>query len=169
MNQLSQCRRDRSSVKQIHEAAFPRGLRFVFGGLLFCTILIGSACEKGPVKPVSIKPNDICFYCKSPLDEQTLAFAAEFITKDGFVRKFDDIGCLVANARKVGRKNIQSFYAMDIVSKTLLPAEQLQFVRSDKIRTPKNGGTVAFQDASRAKEVASRFQTQVLTLDDILK
>lgn len=163
MNQRFQLQpRNLSSARPIIE-----GLRFVFGGLLFCSILIGAACEKAPVKPVNIGPNDVCFYCKSPIAD--VAFAAEFITKDGFVRKFDDFSCLIANAKKLGKKNIRAFYAMDVLSKTWSPVEQLQFVRSDKIRTPRSGGIVAFQDASKAKGVAARYQAELVRFDDIVK
>ena len=166
MNQLFQCnRRDERSVKPIRDL---EGLRFVLAGLLLL-VFVSTACEKTPVKPVSIGSNDVCFYCKSPIDEKQIAFAAEFITKDGFVRKFDDIGCLIANARKVGKKNIVAFYAMDYDSKMLLPAEQVQFIRSDKIRTPKNGGIVAFQSAPRAQQVAAQFQAEMAKFDDIVK
>ncbi len=146
-----------------------RKSRFSFECMLLCAILISTACEKAPVKPANIGPNDVCFYCKSPIAQGEVAFAAEFVTKDGFVRKFDDIGCLVANARKVGRKNIIAFYAMDLVSRTWSPAEQLQFVRSHKIPTPRKGGIVAFRDPAMAKQTASRFQAELVNLDDILK
>jgi nitrous oxide reductase accessory protein NosL len=165
MKQLFQSHRsDESSVKPISKF---EGLRFILGGVLFCAVLISCACEKTPVKPVNINENDICFYCKSPITD--VAFAAEFVTKDGFVRKFDDIGCFLAHAKKVGKKNIQAFYAMDLISRKWFPAEQLYFVRSDKIRTPRNGGIVAFQDASKAQQVATRFQAEVVKFDDILK
>jgi nitrous oxide reductase accessory protein NosL len=143
------------------------GNQCAVGGVLFSMVLLGAGCENAPVKPVSIGPNDVCFYCKSPITD--LAFAAEFITKDGFVRKFDDIGCLVANVRKVGRKNIQAFYVMDALSKTWLSAQEAQFIRSDKIRTPKNGGIIAFRDASKAQQMASRYQAEIIPFEDIVK
>jgi nitrous oxide reductase accessory protein NosL len=159
MKQLFQCHRT-------DEFGF-KGLRLVSGALLLCAILIGGACEKAPVKPVDITANDVCFYCKSPITE--VAFAAEFVTRSGFVRKFDDIGCLIADAKKVGKSNIQAFYAMDVFSKKWFPAEQVQFVRSDKLRTPRKGGIVAVQDATKAQQLAARYQAEVVKLDDIVK
>lgn len=135
--------------------------------LLLCLVLIGSGCGNTSVKPVDISANDVCFYCKSPIID--VAYAGEFVTKTGFVRKFDDIGCLAANARKVGKKNILAFYVMDVRSKTWFPADQMQFVRSDKIGTPRNGGIVAFQDAAQAQQIASRFQGELIKFEDIVK
>jgi len=144
-----------------------RGLRILFGGVLLGAVVFCGACEKAPVKPVDISANDVCFYCKSPITE--VAFAGEFVTKSGFVRKFDDIGCLLADAKKVGKKNIQAFYFIDMVSKKWFPAEEVHFLRSDKIRTPRNGGIIAFQDASKAQQIASRYQAELVQFDDILK
>jgi len=143
--------------------------KFVLFALLFCLFLIASACEKAPVKPVEITTNDICFYCKSPIAEKDMASAVEFITKSGFVRKFDDIACLISDAQKVGKKNIEAFYVKDIVSQKWLPADQLQYVRSDKIKTPRNGGIIAFQDAARAQQVATRYQAELVKFGDLVK
>jgi len=166
MKQLIKCRMDESCAKPgIRRSA---GWLFVTG-LLFYAILIGSSCQKAPAKPSNIGANDVCFYCKTPIDDKEVQFAAEFVTNTGFVRKFDDISCLLANARKVGRKNIEAFFVMDYDSKTWFPAEQVQFVRSDKIRTPENGGIVAFQKEARAQQVASQFKAELLKFDDIMK
>jgi nitrous oxide reductase accessory protein NosL len=142
-------------------------LRLILSTLLACTFLILCGCEKAPVKPASISSNDVCFYCKSPITD--VGFAAEFVTSTGFVRKFDDLSCLVANAKKVGKKNIVAFYVMDVQSKTFFPVEQMQFVRSDKIRTPRNGRVVALQDASQAKAVAARYQGEIVKFADLLQ
>ena len=153
--------------------AFFQGHKPVLGFMLFCVLWMVGGCEKAPLKPAAIGPNDICFYCRAPIiaggEKSQEAFAAEFITKDGFLRKFDDIGCLIANAQKVGKKNIVAYYAVDLVSKAWLPAEQLTFVRSDKIRTPRNGGIIAFQDAARAQQVAAQYQAELVKLSDFIK
>jgi nitrous oxide reductase accessory protein NosL len=140
--------------------------KVVVGGLVvFMLVFVG--CEKAPVKPANINPNDVCYYCKSPIEN--VIFAAEFVTKDGFVRKFDDIGCLIANARKIGKKNIVAVYVMDVSTKTWLPGNEAQLVRSDKLLTPKKGGIVAFQDPSKAQSLATRSQGELLKVEDLLK
>jgi nitrous oxide reductase accessory protein NosL len=168
MNQLLLNRkRESSGAPTVGRSLKLKNTKLVLCTLLACTILILCGCGKTPAKPVAIGSNDACFYCKSPISD--LAFAAEFVTSTGFVRKFDDISCLVANARKVGKKNIVAFYAIDAQSKAFFPADQMQFVRSDKIRTPRNGRIVALQDPTQAKAVAARYQGEIVKFDDLLK
>jgi hypothetical protein len=145
---------------------------FGFQYLLLCAFLIIAACAKAPVKPSEFAENDICFQCKSPIGAKELPYAGEFITSSGFVRKFDDIGCLVANAKKVGKKNIEAFYAVDVRSRKLLPADQVQFVRCDKVPTPKNSGIIAFQDAAKADEYIAKikaYNPEKVKLEDLLR
>ena len=136
-------------------------------GLVLCAVLVLAGCTKAPVKPSEITQSDVCFHCKSPITD--VAFAAEFITKDGFVRKFDDVACLIAHARKVGKNNIVAFYGIDAPSKKLFPVEELQFVRSDKLRTPQIGGMAAFTDQAKADEFVTRFQAEKIKLDDLIR
>jgi hypothetical protein len=141
-------------------------LRIAFYGTLLSALFI-VACSEAPPKPSTINPSDTCFYCKSPIAD--LKFAAEFVSKDGFVRKFDDFGCLIANARRVGKKNIKAFFVMDIRSSTWTPAEQASFIKSDKIMTPRNGGIMAFKDSAAAQEVAKKLNAETLKLEDLIK
>jgi hypothetical protein len=147
--------------------------RLVLGSILLCALVMVGGCKQAPLKPVSISSSDICYYCKSPfnlnLDKSAELYAAEMIAKDGFVRKFDDVACLIANAKKVGMNNIKAIYAVDFPTRTWLPAEQLHFVRSDMIQTPKNGGFVAFKDAEAAKSFASQYKGELVQLSDLIK
>ncbi|NLT67431.1 MAG: hypothetical protein GXX84_12585 [Acidobacteria bacterium] len=142
-----------------------RGLLSVV--LALCILIFSAGCEKAPVEPVNISSNDVCYYCKSPIID--LQYAAEFITNDGFVRKFDDFSCLMESARKVGRKKISAFYVMDVRSKTLVPAEQVQFVRCENVPTPRQSGIVAFKDASTAESFAASSSGKLVTLSDLLE
>jgi hypothetical protein len=135
--------------------------------LVLCTAFLIAGCERAPVKPSDITSDDVCSHCKSPISD--VSFASEFITKDGFVRKFDDAVCMIGHARKVGKKNIVGFYAIDAQSKKLFPVEEVQFVRSDKLRTPQNGGIVAFKDPAKADEFVTRFKAEKLKFEDFVK
>jgi hypothetical protein len=148
---------------------FSQCRKLVLGSMLFCVLVIAGGCKEAPLKPVNISSNDVCYYCKGPFDLSQERYAAEMIAKDGFVRKFDDIACLVANAKKVGLKNIKVIYAVDLQTKTWLPADQLQFVRSDRIATPKNGGIVAIRDIEQAKQIASKTNGELVQLSDLIK
>ena len=138
----------------------------VFGWFLACALCFVAGCEKAPVKPVDIKSTDTCFYCKAPIADVT--FAAEFVTSNGFVRKFDDFSCLVANAKRVGKKNVVAYYAIDSQTKKMFPIEDVQLVRSNRLRTPQGSGVVAFKDAATADQFTSQYQAEKIKLDDLL-
>jgi copper chaperone NosL len=138
----------------------------IAAGLIACILMI-AGCQKPPVMPVGISSDDVCDLCKSTIAQPD--FAAEFLTKSGSLRKFDDMACLIASAQAIGKEQIQSTYVMDHKSVTLTPAEQAYFVRSDKIRTPKNGGLIAFKDLSEAQSLASRYQAEMVKFSDLVK
>lgn len=141
---------------------------------VFCFLILGSiiyvaACGKTEVKPSEFAANDVCFGCKTPISPKEISYAAEFITSNGFVRKFDDFSCMAANAKKVGRKNIVAIYAVDAGTQKLFPIEQLQLLRSDKFVSPKRSGIIAFQDQAKADAAAAKYQAEKIKFDDLLK
>ncbi len=137
-------------------------------GALALLAWLAFGCQKEPIKPVDLIADDLCAYCKGVIVEKQ--YAAEFITKDGFVRKFDDISCMVQHAKtKVKPQNIEAYFIVDFPSQKWVPAQEAKFVKSDKFKTPKDGGILAFQDPAKAQALASQYQAQVLTLDELLK
>jgi hypothetical protein len=147
-----------------------RDLLLVF--LILCATVFIAACTKPVVKPAEFMENDTCFHCKSPITPKELPFAAEFVTSNGFVRKFDDIGCMIANAKKVGKKNIVAFYAVDVQSRKIFPVEEVQFVHSDILATPRKGGTIAFKDPAAAEKYINQYKAvkiEKVKLDDLLR
>ena len=153
-----------SSRRQLRESW---KLRFVILGLLLFVLALLSACQKADVKPLDIVTGDTCVRCKSPITEKH--FAAEFVTRDGFVRKFDDISCMTQHAAKVGKQNISAYYVSDFPTQKWLNAEEAHFVQSDQISTPKNSGILAFKDEAQAKNLASQYQAKMITFSDLLK
>jgi copper chaperone NosL len=135
-------------------------------GLFFCLLTI-AGCHKAATSPENIGADDACYFCKASITEPD--FAAEIITKSGSLYKFDDMACLIASAKIIGKENIKSFYVMDDQTKAWLPAEQAQFVHSDKLHTPRGGGFIAFKDALKAQDLASRFQAELLKFNDLIK
>jgi copper chaperone NosL len=133
--------------------------------LAFCTLML-SGCRKSEM-PAPIKSGDECQFCKSRIEDAS--FTAEFLSTSGSLYKFDDMGCLIASAKSLGRESIASIYVMDNKSMTLTPAETAFFVRSDKIWTPKGGGLIAFKDASEAQNLASRYHAELLKFNELMK
>jgi len=135
---------------------------------LALSVVLLAGCQKAPLKPVDLVTDDLCSYCKGVIVEKQ--YAGEFITRDGFVRKFDDISCMVKHAKeKVKPQNIAAYYVMDFPTQKWVSTQDVKFVRSDKFTTPKNGGILAFQDAGQAQKLASQYQAQILSFDELLK
>ncbi len=133
---------------------------------LSALLLLG--CQKEPVKPVDLTADDLCSFCRGVIAEKQ--YAAEFITKDGFVRKFDDISCMIQHARgKVKPQNIEAYYIVDFPTQKWVPAQEAKFVKSDKFKTPKDGGILAFQDPTKAQALATQYQAQLLSFDELMK
>jgi len=138
------------------------------GVLLACTAILVLACQKAPPKPLDIGTGDVCTRCRGVIAEKQ--FAAEFITKDGFVRKFDDISCMIEHAKnKVKMENIAAYFTMDYATQQWLKAEEAFYVKSDKFKTPKDSGILTFKDQSKAQALASQYGAQLVTFNDLLK
>jgi copper chaperone NosL len=128
-----------------------------------------SACQEPPAKPVDIKTEtDQCTSCKMPI--QDARYAAEMVDHNGTMRKFDEVGCLVTYIKnKVPRHDFRAIFVSDYDGKQWLKADEAVFVKSEAIKTPSDGGVVAFRDKTRADAVASQFKGQVIAFADLLK
>ena len=146
----------------------PEMARVCQWGMLGFVAVALVACQQPTYKPLEIAQNDVCFRCKAPIIEKQ--FAAEFATKDGFVRKFDDIACMADYAQnKMKKENIGAYYVADYPTKAWLPAEQAAFVKSEQFKTPQNGGILAFKDKGQAEKLAAQYQAKLLAFGDIVK
>jgi copper chaperone NosL len=145
-----------------------RSPKLIIGGLIVCAIIVLSACQKAEPKPLEIATGDLCLRCKMAITEKQ--YAAEFVTKDGFVRKFDDIGCMLQHAQSKGFKgNIVAYFIVDYPSKKWMKADEGSYVKSEKFQTPMNGGILAFKDKTQAEKLATTYQAQFLTFDQLVK
>ena len=146
----------------------PKGQSLLMGALLVLASLPMFGCQKAPLKPVDIAADELCTRCRGMITEKR--YAAEFITRDGFVRKFDDISCMVQHAKnKVKKENIEAYFTVDFPSQQWVTAQEAKYVRSDKFKTPKDGGILAFKDAARAQALASQYQAEMISFDELMK
>jgi copper chaperone NosL len=148
---------------------FSRMLRYcgVFIVALASSFLACQSQPAGDAKPVEIAEGDTCTRCKQPIRDKR--FAAEFATKDGFVRKFDDIGCMVEHAKKVKPGSIENFFTVDYDKKDWGKADEMTFLRSKNLPTPASGGLAAFRDKARAQSLATQFQGDAVAFSDLMK
>lgn len=115
------------------------------------------ACTSGGMSPLPIEDGDMCSFCKMAISQKQ--FAAEIVTDDERVLKFDDVGCLLHYREQAGASvsNV-AIFVTDHESRQWLKAEDAYFTRSKTIKTPMGSGILAFADGSKAGSESMRFQ-----------
>ncbi|MDH3251251.1 MAG: nitrous oxide reductase accessory protein NosL [Ignavibacteria bacterium] len=112
---------------------------------LICSVAI-SGCGLTEVAPVDIYPEDNCSHCRMAISDSR--FAAEIITADREVFKFDDIGCMEQYRSRI--PGGQHFvFVRDYEDNRWLPLEKSTIVRTG-IMTPMGSGKLAFGNPSKA-------------------
>jgi len=124
--------------------------------LLWLALVLLVACSAGELKPVPIEDGDMCSSCKMAISEKQ--FAAEIITEDEAVLKFDDIACLLRYQKAQGDKlKAAAIFVTDYETRQWIRAENAFFSRSDAVKTPMGGGILAFGDGAKAGNEALKF------------
>ncbi len=141
-------RSDKEERKMILKKVFLTFFVFVFS-----LLLQGGKCQREMKGPIEIMPGDTCDFCKMHITE--VKFAGEYILKDGRVRKFDDLGCLVLSYVKE-KENVKEIWVKDFETGKWLKAENAVF--SGGFTTPMAWGFVAF---SAEKKEGMRFEELV--------
>ncbi len=118
----------------------------------FAVVLAG--CAPSEIKPVDIFAEDACSQCKMAFSEQ--GFASEFISDDGSVYKFDDIGCMEKFRKENNELRVVRTFYKDFETKQWTP-ENKSIVVLTGIKTPMGSGKVAVSDSSEAKTIAEKY------------
>jgi len=126
-----------------------------------------ASCSSSVPEPVQIQPEDMCSYCRMAITSKQ--FAAELITTDEKVFKFDDTGCMLNFINTKNSGKIAALYVADFKSREWIPAEHAQYVSTDKVPTPMNGGFLAFQNAKDASDAVSKYEGRLLTFVELEK
>lgn len=143
-----------------------RGRSFACFLIAFLAILLIS-CQPRPSleAPPEIRyGEDVCDLCHMIINEAR--FAAAYVTRQGEVRRFDDIGDLVAY-HAAHAEAVAAFWVHDYDTEEWLRAEQATFVVSDAFHTPMGHGIVAVADAARAQELAASVEGRVVAFTDL--
>jgi copper chaperone NosL len=97
-------------------------------------------------------------------------FAAEIISTNDNVFKFDDIGCMLNYIEKHQMKGkIAASYVMDFEKGNWILAEQASFVATNEIQTPMGGGYLAFHNDEEARSASNRFKGRLLTYSQLIQ
>lgn len=137
-------------------------------GCVVAMVIVLAQCQRRATEPVAIEANDMCSFCRMSISEKR--YAAELIDDEGEVFKFDDIGCM-ANFIKQKKNNatVQGTFVMDFDRREWLKAETAFYVRSSELRTPMNGGIVAFKDQSSAEAAIAKYHGTKLEFPEVTK
>jgi copper chaperone NosL len=124
-------------------------------------------CSSG-IKPVDLNPEDMCSFCRMAISEKQ--FAAEIITKNGDIFKFDDIGCMLNYIKgKKLRNEIAASYVMDFEKRNWIAADHANYVATSEVQTPMGGGFLAFETRENAQSAVSRFKGHALSYSQLMQ
>ena len=109
-----------------------------------------------------------CAHCGMLVSEAT--FAAAYKAPGAEARAFDDIGCLLAAAKREADPGGLRFWFHDAPTGDWIDGVDATFVKSDRLRTPMNGRLIAYRDAAAARRGAQENQGRVIrSLADLLR
>ncbi len=127
-------------------------------------VLMGCTAKPEPI----VAGTDQCYFCKMTVTEPR--YAAEILTRKGRAYKFDDIRCLLdfRNTGALKPEDIQEIYLADYSGRhELLKAQESFLFRSEELRTPMNGQTIAFGHRDSLQAVAVRLKGTLLTWEQL--
>jgi copper chaperone NosL len=108
-----------------------------------------------------------CAHCGMLVSEPV--YAAAYRTAGSTPRVFDDIGCLLEEARREARPDALHFWFHDAAGGTWIDGKDALFVAASSLATPMGGGVIAFRDAAAARDSAVQHQGRVVrSLADLL-
>jgi copper chaperone NosL len=121
----------------------------------------GAACAVKADGPPRIEVDRTpCAHCGMLISETM--FAAAFKAAGAEPKVFDDIGCLLNAAKREADQNSLRFWFHDAATGEWIAGTDATFVRSDQLRTPMNGGFVAYRDSGAAALGAAEHQGHVI-------
>jgi|TARA_B100002003_G_C13806293_1_gene397677 copper chaperone NosL len=109
---------------------------------------------------------DVCDECGMIISDRR--FASGYTTKQGISRKFDDIGGMSVFLKKYPEE-VYAIWVHDYGDQNWIKADEAYFVVPGNIVTPMGHGLIAYSDRQEAKQTASRFGVEVLSLEKVLK
>ena len=122
-------------------------------------LLAASCSARAAGHPEIVVDQTVCSHCGMLVSEPAYAAAYHAAGKDA--RVFDEIGCLLDAIRHEAASPI-TVWVQDAAGGGWLDAKAATFVSSPDIRTPMNGGVLAYADASAAADAAAAHRGKVI-------
>ncbi|MFI5324089.1 MAG: nitrous oxide reductase accessory protein NosL, partial [Thermodesulfobacteriota bacterium] len=138
---------------------------------LLVIMCLASSKEKRETGPQAIHyGEDVCERCKMIISDKR--FAAQYITKRGEAKKFDDIGCMI-DELKEGKNSgyrVLAIYVTDYDTGEWIDAGGAYYLRNTELKTPMGYGIAAFgsEESLRSNRFFKGGQ-ELGRLDDLLK
>lgn len=124
-------------------------------------------CGGGTPEPVAIVlDEDACDRCRMAISERR--YAAQLVTREGRIERFDDLGCLAARIRERGRPEGAGAYVAAYRGGAWLAAETAAYVVSPALPTPMGYGLAAFADRAAAEAAASELGGEAVSWQQVL-
>ena len=120
--------------------------------LAMAILFLLAACGRGEdldAPPEIIYGQDVCDECSMIINEPR--FAASYVTTDGEVRRFDDIGGMVAYTHK-HVEQVHRFWLHDYNTEEWIQAQDAVIVQSQGLVTPMAWGLAAFASLQEAEQ-----------------
>ena len=118
--------------------------------LAFSWLLLIASCQQAvnpDVPPEILYGQDVCDECNMIISDPR--FAAAYVTTDGEIRRFDDIGGMLRYNQKMGEAAVV-YWVHDFNSETWLNAQEAYFVFNQALATPMGWGIAAFSSEETA-------------------
>lgn len=116
-----------------------------------------SATVTGP--PEIVVDRTACSHCGMFVSE--LTYAAAYQAQGQAARVFDDIGCMM-NALGRDSTTPATVWVRDAAGTGWMNADAATFVVSAQIRSPMNGGVLAYADRAGAQDAATKYQGRMV-------
>ena len=129
-------------------------------GIGVAALLIAAACgvnADGP--PKIVVDRTPCSHCGMLISETVFAAAYRGAGEDG--RVFDDIGCLLEALERRGGPDVR-VWVHDASGGGWIDGAAAVFVTAPSIRTPMNGGILAYRTAAAAEQAAGRHRGEIV-------
>jgi len=130
---------------------------------VFLLMLLATGCTGGASidePPEIIYGEDECERCRMIINDER--YAAAYMTEDGDVRRFDDIGGMFLHHVEMGEA-VHLFWVHDVDSKVWVKADEAYFVKSSTLETPMGFGIAALNSQEEAEAMAADLDGKVVS------
>ncbi len=149
-----------------------RRMLYLAPAILLLAFLVSCSSSVDKNRPPQIRyGEDPCDECYMLINEER--FAAAYITEDGTVRRFDDIGCMVTYLKK-HPETVATFWVVDYQTHMWVNATTATFVKAKDLKSPMGYGLIAVGNEAVAREIAGQHNGTVFSFkalqeqDDLL-